>query len=148
MKIAADDYDLLRRWAASFLEWVKPFGEDISNDIHPITILDQMASQAPARARQGLALMISDLLEDSASLTTIEIQTLDQKFDDAGLPTLSDLRLRFSKTIARIVKSGAISSDNEYYFVRSSIENAAEGDAGQLWQLIAAYEEKIAPIRH
>jgi hypothetical protein len=148
MKIAADDYDLLRRWAASFLKWVKPFGENIADDIHPITILDQMASQAPARARQGLALMISDLLEDSASLTTMEIQTLDQKLADADLPTLSELRMRFSKTIARIVKRGAISSDNEYYFVRSSSENAAEGDAGQLWQLIEAYEEKIAASRH
>lgn len=148
MKIAANDYDLLRRWAASFLEWVKPFGENIADDIHPITILDQMASQAPARARQGLALMISDLLEDSASLTTTEIQTPDQKFADADLPTLSNLRMRFSKTIARIVKRGAIISDSEYYFVRSSIENAANRNAGQLWQLIAAYEEKIAAIPH
>jgi hypothetical protein len=146
MTIGSDEYDIMRAWSALMLEkrWQMPKG--LAPESHPIACLDQIAASSTARARQGLSMMIGDLIEESSALSGDEIRQLDELFRQAKLPTLSDVRLRFHRRIKRILKSGKIKSEVDYYAVRSVVEGLSDDtERTQLWDLLAAYEGSIKP---
>jgi hypothetical protein len=146
MTIGVDEYDTMRAWSALMLEkrWQMP--KELEPESHPIACLDQIAASSPARARQGLSMMIGDLIEESSAVSGDEIRQLDELFRQAKLPTLSDVRLRFHRGIKRILKSGEIKSEVDYYAVRNVVEGLSDDtERTQVWDLLAAYEGSIKP---
>jgi len=140
MAISATEYETLRAWSAKFIERVLPLPAGLPPESHPIVVLDGMALEAPARARQGLGMMIGDFIEDTSHLPASQVKQIDAEFSTAGLPTLSDMRLRFMRQIKRIVKRGSISKEEEYYLIRNAVEGVADDEQPQLWQMLADYE--------
>ena len=147
MTISATEYETLRAWSAMFIEHVLPMPADLPPESHPIAILDGMALKAPARARQGLGMMIGDFIEDTGHLPASQVKQIDAKFSTAGLPTLSEMRLRFMRKIKRIVKRGSISKDEEYYLIRTAVEGVADDEQPQLWQMMADYEARLVATK-
>ena len=83
---------------------------------------------------------INDIVEMTSDWTTERVDTVDIALKQIGLPTLTEVRGRFSKLVQRAVRRGSIRDEVEYYAVR----NAAEfGEAEQLWQLLSAYENAV-----
>lgn len=82
---------------------------------------------------------IGDTIEQTDGWLPEKVATLDQHLMKEGLPTLTEMRLRFSKVIRRVVSRGSINNDVEYYAVRNAAELGREGGEA-LWPLLAAYE--------
>jgi hypothetical protein len=144
MAVSATEYETLRAWSAKFLEQIWPLPAGLSADSHPIAVLDAMAQKAPARARQGLGMMIGDLIEDTGRLPASEVKRIDAEFANAGLPTLSEMRLRFMRQVTRILKRGSIRNDEDYYLIRNAVEGLAANEQERLWELLADYESRCA----
>lgn len=138
MKIAPEEYEQLREWVA--VVWPVVFsGIEIAPEANPITVLDQIAAKSSAKARQGLAIGISDVIEDTMDWDQTAIADLDRRLLAADLPTFSDLRARFARVIQTILRRGRITSEREYYVVRNAVERSGP-DEERLWQMLAAYE--------
>lgn len=145
MTIKAEEFETFRAWSASFIEHAISLPSNLPPQSHPIAVLDAMAHESPARARQGLEMMIGDFVEGTAHLSMEEVDRLDTIFCRQKLPTLSSIRARFMKQIKSIVKRGIIRSEKEYYLIRNAIEGAPEQcEQPQLWAMLAAYEKKAA----
>jgi len=148
MAISATEYETLRAWSAMFIERILPVPAGLPAESHPIAVLDGMALKAPARARQGLAMMIGDFIEDTSHLPAGEVKHIDAEFGSAGLPTLSEMRLRFMRRIKRIIKRGSIKNDDEYYLIRNAVEGLAVNEEAHLWQLLADYEARSVVTKY
>jgi hypothetical protein len=142
MKITADNYDQMRQWFAVVIE-VEMRGINVSADHHPITVLDAMASRAPARARQGLGMAIGDMIEAAEGWQVGTVAEVDRKLGNLGLPTLSAMRFEFEGRIRAIVKRGRIRNDAEYYLARNAAE-MADMPEDEIWKLLGAYEATAA----
>ena len=147
MAIKADQYERLREWFAFVFDHYESEGLSLTPESHPIACLDAIAVKYPARARQGLEMAINDTIELTQSWPQKRVQEIDDSLQANGLPTLSEIRARFSKEIRRVLKRGQINSDVEYYAVRNAVEMSDSEELGQLTQLIAAYETKAATAR-
>jgi hypothetical protein len=137
MRVSPDDYERMRSWFA--LVSVETF-RDVSGGQSPVAALDAIAARSPAKARDGLGMAIADLIELTSGWTDEQTSALDRTLVAADLPTLTEVRTRFSKAVQRVVRRGRISSETEYHAVRNAAE--FERDNAPLWQLIAAYEEQ------
>jgi hypothetical protein len=142
--IKTEEYEQLRAWSGLFIDHAMPFVCDLSPETHPIAVLDAMAATHPARAREGLALMIGDFVEDGANFPPPMVARLDAAFEAERLPTFSAIKLRFMKSVQRIVKRGFIKTEREYYALRNVVEGADESDAQHLLALLTAFENQVA----
>jgi hypothetical protein len=137
MRISHDDYERMRSWFALVSGDTFP---NVSEDQSPVAALDAIAASSPAKARDGLGMAIGDLIELTSRWSVEQNSALDRKLKAADLPTLTEVRARFSKAVQRVVRRRRISSDAEYHAVRNAAE--FEHDSAPLWQLIAAYEKQ------
>lgn len=87
---------------------------------------------------------IGDVLEFAADWDRSKVQAVDSNLAQAGLPTLSEFRARFSREIARIQKRGRIADEREYYAVRNVVESVDTETSKLLWDLLAAYENQLS----
>jgi hypothetical protein len=142
MKVDAHNYEQMRAWFARLV--LQTFPTDLltpEND--PVGCLDQIAIRTPAKACSGLAMAIDDIIEATDAWPTQKVEALDRLLEREGLPKLTEMRLRFSKIIRRVVARRSIKNDVEYYAVRSAAE-LPHDDAEALWKLLAAYEEQAS----
>ncbi len=90
----------------------------------------------------GLRTAVGDVLEMTAALNPSEQVEVDRQLADAGAPSLTAIRLRYSKRLAGIVERGVIRSEAEYHLVRNFAEvAAAEASGAVLWALLERYEK-------
>lgn len=82
---------------------------------------------------------INDIVEMTDGWTQERVASVDLALQQQGLPTLTEVRGRFSKLVERAVRRGSIKDDIEYYAVRNAVD-LPEGE--RLWPLLSAYEEQ------
>lgn len=141
MRIDPSEYARLRSWLGHMVPKVFPSGL-LTPETHPIAILDQLALKAPAKARSGLGMAIGDVVEFASDWPVSEVTACDRELSQLGLPTLSQVRARFSKLVQRVVRRGQIKSDDEFYALRNAVEQQG-ADTASLWSLLDAYEARI-----
>lgn len=142
MKIDADNYELMRAWFARLVRETLPV-ELLTAETDPVRCLDQLVAHSPVKVRQGLAMAIGDTIEATDRWPREKLATIDRELADEGLPSLSSMRLQFSKLVRRVAARGSIKNDVEYYAVRNSVEMDTE-DQTSLWELLSAYEQRLA----
>jgi hypothetical protein len=136
MKISGEDYDRLRAWFAVVSR--EALGDHITPATDPVAALDELASSSPSKARQGLSMAIGDLVELTSGWSADQIAAIDKRLSAEQLPTLSEIRAKFSRAVQRVLRRGQIESDVEYHAVRNAAELSS--DADELWKLLAAHE--------
>ena len=140
MKVDAHNYEQMRAWFARLVPEVFP-PDFLTPEADPVSSLDQIAVTSPANARSGLAMAIGDLIEATDGWSVEQIGAIDRVLERESLPTLTSMRLGFSKVIRRVVARGSIKNDVEYHAVRNAAELAKDG-AKALWKLLSAYETR------
>lgn len=85
---------------------------------------------------------IGDTLEETQHWGLERVQKTDAALEKEGLPTLSAVRLEFSKTIASIMKRGKVRSEAEYYALRNVVEAMPDEEQCKAWELLAVFEER------
>jgi len=86
---------------------------------------------------------INDVIEMTDGWPKEQVASIDLALTKAGLPSLSEMRKRFSKAVERAVRRGRIKDDVEYYAVRNAAE-LLDDSQQPLWLLLAAYERSAA----
>ena len=121
MRIDPSEYARFRSWFSHMVP--KVFSADLlTADAHPVAVLDRMAVKTPAKARGGLGMAIGDIVEFTSDWPVRAVTACDHELSRAGLPTLSEVRVRFSKIVQRVVRRGHIKSDSEFYALRNVVE--------------------------
>lgn len=95
--------------------------------------------------RKDLHDAISDCMDMSLQFTPMEVAKFDSELRLHDIPSLSELRRRYSRVYARVMKRGRIEEETEYYLLRNVLFDPgekAEGEREQLERLIAAFEKK------
>jgi hypothetical protein len=93
--------------------------------------------------RPGLRQAINDCVERSLHFDHAEVESLDIELRKRGVVTLSELRRRYSKSYAKIMKRGRIKNDTEYYLLRNVLFDPTEKTSDEcksLEKLISDYE--------
>ena len=93
IKVQLQEYERMRAWLAHVTSQVFP-AELLRPEINMIDQLDRLASQSPAKARQGFSLAIGDMFELTDGLTPESVSLLDLQLEQLGLPTFSEMRCR------------------------------------------------------
>lgn len=82
---------------------------------------------------------INDTVEMTDSWTPEQVAAVDLGMQEQGLPTLTEVRARFSKLVRRAVRRGSIKGEVEYY----AVQNAAQLLEGErLLPLLTDYERR------
>jgi hypothetical protein len=140
MQIDPSEYARMRSWLSHMVP--KIFSSDLlTPDTHPIAVLDQMAVKTPAKARSGLGMAIGDVVEFTSDWLASDVTACDHELLRLGLPTLSQVRVTFSKLVQRVVRRGQIKSDDEFYALRNAVEQQ-DANSASLWSLLDAYEAR------
>jgi hypothetical protein len=140
MRIRAEEFETMRAWFAVLVPEVFPAA---APETDPLAVLNAIAGRAPAGARDGLAMAIGDMIEMTAMWPPEKVAALDARLTGQGLPSFSDVRVRFSKAVHRALRRGGINGETEYHAVRNAAE-MWQGRQAELWALLAAYEARAA----
>ncbi len=87
---------------------------------------------------------INDLLEMTHDWSDGKVQELDSALCFNGLPSLTEMRIRFSKTLRRVVARGSIKNDVEYYavLIAADLTDSEQSDLSALLLVYEAQAEK------
>ena len=140
MEIETSEYVSLRAWLNHMVPKLFP-SDQLTPDTHPIAVLDRLAVKSPTKVRNGLEMAIGDVVEFTSDWSDSDVTKCNLELLQSGLPTLSEVRARFSKLVQRVVRRGHIKSDNEFYALRNAVEQQGT-NSENLWQLLEAYEAK------
>lgn len=144
LTVTAEEFPTLSAWLVAFMR------HDPFSDAEGVAIIQQSIADAGvgARARQGLAMAIGDCMQMVANWPSETVATFNAECAEAGLPSLSDMQFRFWATIRAIQTRGHIRSEKEYYALREAVEMLTNpADAGAAWNMLSAFEEKLAARR-
>lgn len=86
---------------------------------------------------------IGDTIEMAEGWSPEKVESVDHLLNREGLPSLTQMRLGFSKTIQGVVARGTIKNDVEYYAVRNAVELATDKQE-TLAELLVAYEKSAS----
>ncbi|MGN6376400.1 MAG: hypothetical protein ACTHMG_12725, partial [Sphingomonas sp.] len=117
MRIDPSEHARLRSWLSYMVPKVFP-SELLTEDAHPIAVLDRITVQAPSKARSGLRIAIGDIVEFTNDWPPSEVGSCDDELSQLGLPTLSEVRASFSRLVQRVIRRGHIKSEDEFYALR------------------------------
>jgi hypothetical protein len=113
--------DFLSFYAERYLK-----AEGLSPDKQPIASLEALEKKGMKMAFDGLRQAINDCVEMSLHFDHAEVEKLDSQLRSRGIVTLSELRRRYSRSYAKIVRRGQIKSETEYYLVRNVLDDPTE----------------------
>jgi hypothetical protein len=77
------------------------------------------------RALEGTRQAVNDILHELAGIDRETARLFDVTLNSEGLPTLSQLRHRYSSAYRRIIKRNQIKSETEYYLVKELVDDLA-----------------------
>ena len=89
---------------------------------------------------------MGDLLEETQDLSVEVVRSADQQLAEAGLPTLTQVRLQFWKRIHAIMDRGRVRSELEYHLMKNVADGADEPQRAKAWAIIGAYELKSSKL--
>jgi hypothetical protein len=100
--------------------------EGLPPEKQPIASLETLEKKSIKMAFNAVRQAINDCVEMSFHFDHSKVEKLDSELRRRGIVTLSELRRRYSKDYAKIVKRGQIKSETEYHLVRNVLDDPTE----------------------
>jgi hypothetical protein len=124
-KEAEPEYEKMKEFLSFYAErYLQVSG--LPPEKQPIASLETLEKKSMRMAFNGLRQTINDCVEMSFRFDHAEVEKLDSELRSRGIVTLSELRRRYSRDYAKIVKRGQIKSETEYYLVRNVLDDPTE----------------------
>jgi hypothetical protein len=138
------EYDELRKFFSFYSSRYLPI-DKLPPELRPMARLEVLEKRSRRMAREGLRQAINDVIEESRHLDPTVVRTMDVELAAQGLITLSELRRRFSREYARILRRKSISNETEYYLIRGVVDALVSEipERELLYIMIKDYEAKI-----
>jgi hypothetical protein len=141
-KDAGFEYDKVKAFYAFFVE--RRFKlEGLPPEAHPIACLEMLEKMSSTMARDGLRQAVNDCITMASGWHHTEVEKFDSELRSRGIVTLSEMRRRFSKSYAAILKRARIKNETEYHLIRNVLDDTAEKAAEErdaLAKLISEFE--------
>jgi hypothetical protein len=137
------EYAEMKAFLAFYVERYHLNLETLPPEKWPIASLEALEKKGMNTALKGLRQAINDCVERSFHFDQAEVERLDSDLRRRGIVTLSELRRRYSKNYAKIMKRGKIKNETEYYLVRNVLYDPTEKTPDErklLEYLISDYE--------
>jgi hypothetical protein len=137
------EYAAMKAFLAFYVERYHLNLETLPPEKWPIASLEALEKKGMKTALKGLRQAINDCVERSFHFDQAEVERLDSDLRRRGIITLSELRRRYSKNYAKIIKRGQIKNETEYYLVRNVLFDPTEKTPDErklLEKLISDYE--------
>jgi hypothetical protein len=141
VSVKAGEYERMK----AFLSFYSDRYFDLASlppDKTPIACLETLEKMSRKLAVTGLRQAVNDCVERSQRFGHAEVASLDAELSVQGIVTLSELRRRYSRGYAKIMKRGRINNDGEYYLLRNVLDDPTEkapDERDQLQKLLSAY---------
>jgi len=127
-KAASSEYTTMKAFLSFYSDrYFSP--ENLPPEARPIACLERLEKMGMTMAGRGLRQAINDCVEASLHFDPKEVERLDSELRARGIVTLSELRRRYSKGYAKIVKRGRIKNESEYYLIRNVLDDPTEKTA-------------------
>ena len=136
------EYAQLKNFLSFYVQRYMPM-ESLPLEKQPLTVLEAMEKRSPRMAFQGRRQAINDCVERSWPFDSAEVANLDAELANRGIITLSELRRRYSRGYAKILKRGRIKNDTEFYLLQNIINDPTEKSPDELEllaKLLSDYE--------
>ena len=140
---ADSEYAKMKAFLAFYVERYHLNLETLPPEKWPIASLEALEKKGKNTALKGLRQAINDCVERSFHFDHSEVENLDSELRKRDVITLSELRRRYSKHYAKIIKRGQIKNETEYYLVRNVLFDSTEKTPDErklLEKLISDYE--------
>jgi hypothetical protein len=114
----------------------------VPEDIHPRIVAERIAQEhGRSRALEGARQAANDLIEQLAHLSPEGVRAFDDALAAQDLPTLSELRRRYSASFRQILRRNRIKTETEYYLVKNLVDDlTSKVSAEERESLIAMME--------
>jgi hypothetical protein len=145
MRMAAAEYASLKAFLAWMWDRIMPTRPGLAPEDQPLAVLERFEARSMAVARRSLAVGLGDMIELTDRLPPDQVREVDAALAEAGLVSLSEVRARFGRAVAAILRRGEVRGEREYYLLRNAADLLAETQQAEAWRLLAAYEDCIAP---
>ena len=119
--------------------------DSLPPDLRPIACLESLEGESPAKAREGLRQAVNDIVASTRCIAAAELAKIDAELRRNGIITLSGVRRRVSKDLARVLRNNKISNETEYYVVRGMVDDALDFDQEEretMLKMIESFERK------
>jgi L-fucose isomerase-like protein len=145
-KLTATQYDELKQFLVYFSD--RFFGLKSENTENKLLVaLNDMEKAAPSRAASSLQMMINDCIEMSSGWPGARVSGVDADLLSNGIITLTELRRRYSRDYATIIKRGRINNEEEYYLLKGVLDGVAFNmtpfELEHLTNILNAYEREV-----
>lgn len=110
-----------------------------------------VADMGMSKALSGLRLAVQDSMQRFDHCTPEQLASLDALLRARGIVSVSELRRRYSRKYRGVLKRGVIRSEEEYYLVKSILDDRwealSEEEQVQLGSLLLAFEKRAADAK-
>ena len=143
MKVTADNYESLKGFFGWMVNNVMTLPVGLAPEGHPMVQIKMFEEKSAAIARQSLRIGIGDTLELTMDWGAEKIRAADEALAALHFPTLTTVRLEFSRKIRGIMSRGRVRSEAEYYALRNVVEGMGDEERAKAWDILGAYETEV-----
>ena len=137
-----DELQFMKEWCTEILNFIST--KSSSQEIYS-ELIEKINETFGKRNKRGLRMIYNDIDEWTKGLKETDLIELNLILQNKFGKSLIDTKKGVKKTISKIIKRGKIKTDEEFYLVKSFIDEALiKGDkdeAEKLDSLLFAYEK-------
>jgi hypothetical protein len=147
------DPSIEQKTLLGFAAWwaTRIWGVDPKSDSHPSRVYSGMRSSGATANHLlgGLKQAVRDCVSSAADLPVSKVKEIDDELRAVGLPTLSALRVGFTRALARILKNGALRTEDDRYLAANVVDDVgipiSREDRAALAGMIASWDGSSRP---
>jgi len=142
-QILSEDYQIYRRWFELSLDLIWKIPQELRAKADPMSEIAKAEGKSLTMAEKALASGIKDTVAMTDRYSAGDIELVDEAFVKAGLPSLTAMRVVFSKSLLRIIKSSVVENEEDYCLLKSLEDcDLPEGAKNMIRKMCGAYEIK------
>jgi hypothetical protein len=110
--------------------------------IDPEKVMLELEAHSMTIAKKGLRQALADVVEMYVHHSDDAVRELDKRLRESRIITITELRVKYSKRLAKILKSGAPKNETDYYLLRSVADSDALDLAqrNEIWAMLSNFE--------
>jgi hypothetical protein len=143
LRVDPDDYEPLKAFFAWAADHLLGIPMSLPPDQHPFAVLAALEAGSPARAREGLAMAIGDIIEMCEGFSADRVAAVDARLAAEDIMTLTQVRARFWARVQQILKRGAVRGERDYYALRNVVEGLRPEEQSRAWQILDSFEARM-----
>src|SRR5690349_10326565 len=118
-EIVAKNYDLYRKWFDRSLDLIWKLPPELRSKADPMAEVSKAENKSSVSAVKSVCSGIRDTVSITDRYSASDIAVVDKALEQDNLPTLTSMRLLFSKEIVKLLKLPSIDNERDYYTLKA-----------------------------